>query len=78
VVGVKSLKSQGCSSEGGEIRPSFFKSERKTKMWLIDVCRGGRGCDATKASSAGHLKSSGLFEHRQIKQQKEILVSECE
>lgn len=34
VAGVKSLKSQGCSSEGGEIRPSFdLRSERKTKMW---------------------------------------------
>lgn len=33
VAGVKSLKSHGCSSEGGENFPSLdFRSERKTKM----------------------------------------------
>ena len=40
VVGVKSLKSQGCSSEGGEIWPSFdLKSERKTEKSLIFMRR---------------------------------------
>lgn len=67
VVGVKSLKSQGCSSEGGEIRPSFdFKSERKTKMWLIEMLLElPTKRDATTASFiAGHLKkkSSNSFE----------------
>ena len=34
VAGVKSLKSHGWSSDGGEYFPSLdFRSERKTKMW---------------------------------------------
>jgi hypothetical protein len=37
VAGVKSLRSHGCSSDGGEILPNFdLRSERKTIMrWKI-------------------------------------------
>lgn len=46
VAGVNSLKSHGCSSEGGEIWPSFdFRSERKTKIGWSYLYEKLESCD---------------------------------
>lgn len=71
VAGVKSRKSHGCSSDGGEIRPSLdFRSERKTKMhWSylsegFERPKGMMKCPAEAKTSEKHSRGhENILEH---------------